>query len=612
MDPAAGSPRSDDDAIFEYWAGNPTVEISHGHICVARGRRSPGQEQKLPRDALDDHASGSSAATSSSVVLASAVPCYMSASEFCEFVGAFSEDSHRWFRHCRVLHGRNPEEYMIACWLASPEAARAVIRQHDGRPYNTIEAGVCQLHPVVGCLRNNWLADEQSACSRNCGPSPEKRSSPAGSPAPDFAALGAAMAQEVGRSPARRSLSPASRAATRRARRASRSPALEYAMPHPVARSPLPLSPARAPAQARLSPARAPALARELRAPELAELDAPFLADPRDLFAGCAAPQADGAGLGGSACTPGAGSALAAGPSPMVLSRGKPLPSQELKDMQDENRLGDDAKIEMLKDGWKMISTAAEQSSKSVTGTRRRDAVRQAAQPWSGRPRARAAAHAECRDRLEPDFMNVFHRIRQPADEEAPAQGIQNGSEARATIGGAEVDAATVERAKWLRAAGQALLITGQAPPIAGAARVGSTAVEWRWALDSPTTMNLEQILGGAAGWVARSWSRAPAASLVAWAEDLPAGAPRAGAQSRRGSPANDWRLWPTIRLDGATSDLLATMAAETFQWGPLWQDAGTARAERTQACGTFAQLLARILRRHLRAKAFSSRSSLC
>merc|ERR1719188_2418985 len=148
----------DEEAVFEYWAGNPSVEISHGHICVARdaaafsagggkhgGARAVGS-CALPQDDPE--------ASHCCIVLASSVPCYMSAPEFCEFVGAFSECTHRRFRHCRVLHGRNPEEYLIACWLASPADAAAVIREYGGKRYNTIEAGECQLHRVVGCLHS--------------------------------------------------------------------------------------------------------------------------------------------------------------------------------------------------------------------------------------------------------------------------------------------------------------------------------------------------------------------------------------------------------------------------------------------------------------------------
>lgn len=54
-----------------------------------------------------------------------------SAPELCDFLGAFGSGSRRWelsclpvssrFKHCRVLHGRNSEEYLIALLMTSPQ-----------------------------------------------------------------------------------------------------------------------------------------------------------------------------------------------------------------------------------------------------------------------------------------------------------------------------------------------------------------------------------------------------------------------------------------------------------------------------------------------------------
>jgi len=156
-------------SVFEYWSGNPAIEIIHGHIRTLSGAVS----SKVPDSAPDVFPSLGLAASASSsnlhsppdgpdvstvnssIVLATSVPCYMSAPEFCEFVGCFGDTTHRQFKHCRVLHGHSREEYLIALWLDSPEAAAALIAQHDGRQFNAIEPGECWLHRVVGCLRSN-------------------------------------------------------------------------------------------------------------------------------------------------------------------------------------------------------------------------------------------------------------------------------------------------------------------------------------------------------------------------------------------------------------------------------------------------------------------------
>ena len=44
----------------------------------------------------------------------------MSPAEFCDFMGAFAMETHRQFRHCRVLHGPNPEDCRF-CQPISPQ-----------------------------------------------------------------------------------------------------------------------------------------------------------------------------------------------------------------------------------------------------------------------------------------------------------------------------------------------------------------------------------------------------------------------------------------------------------------------------------------------------------
>jgi len=133
-----------DGLFLEYWAGNPSVEITHGHICYAGDVLPSGPP--LPGGC---------------VVLASSVPCYMSPPEFCDFVGAFAMETHRQFRHCRILHGKKPEEYLVAMWLASPEFATGIIEKFHGKPYNALEAALCSLHVVVGCSQAIASADSQ-------------------------------------------------------------------------------------------------------------------------------------------------------------------------------------------------------------------------------------------------------------------------------------------------------------------------------------------------------------------------------------------------------------------------------------------------------------------
>lgn len=159
--PPCASPVDKDIERFEYWAGNPDVEIAHGHIYVTSGPTARSVPFDLV-DVLEDMAGAqpsfkasfspnAPASASSCVVLAGAVPCCMPVPEFLEFVGAFGDETHRHFRHCRVLYGRSPEEYLVAMWLVSPEAAAQLVERFDGRPYNSIEPGVCRMHRVVGC-----------------------------------------------------------------------------------------------------------------------------------------------------------------------------------------------------------------------------------------------------------------------------------------------------------------------------------------------------------------------------------------------------------------------------------------------------------------------------
>eukprot|EP00913_Durusdinium_trenchii_P027622 g25906.t1 len=165
----------------EYWAGNPSVEIIHGHIKVSR--------------AADTEAAGSSSGKPEAcMVLASSVPCHMSAPEFCDFLGAFGPSTHRRFRHCRVLHGKNSEEYLIALLMATPQEfhwrlttisspaapfgfsflslrmadryetqdVQWLIDDFHGKSFNAIEPGVCNLHFVWACQTGPLLEDSAS------------------------------------------------------------------------------------------------------------------------------------------------------------------------------------------------------------------------------------------------------------------------------------------------------------------------------------------------------------------------------------------------------------------------------------------------------------------
>ena len=141
------------DHTFEYWAGNPSVEIIHGHITVSGTRSS---DTSTSRRFTHRHS------PESCMVLASAVPCHMSASEFCGFLGAFGADTHRRFRHCRVLHGRNSEEYLIALLMASPQDVAWLIESFHGKLFNAIEPGACVLHFVMACQTGPALEDAAS------------------------------------------------------------------------------------------------------------------------------------------------------------------------------------------------------------------------------------------------------------------------------------------------------------------------------------------------------------------------------------------------------------------------------------------------------------------
>mmetsp|Transcript_7367 Transcript_7367/g.13067 ORF Transcript_7367/g.13067 Transcript_7367/m.13067 type:complete len:638 (-) Transcript_7367:29-1942(-) len=132
-----------DEALLEYWAGNPSVEITHGHLRLA----APQSDVAVFEEGC--------------VVLASSVPCYMSPPEFCDFVGAFAMETHRQFRHCRILHGHSPEEYLVAMWMASPELASGLIEKFDNVPYNALEAAICRLQRVVGCSQALLSAEEK-------------------------------------------------------------------------------------------------------------------------------------------------------------------------------------------------------------------------------------------------------------------------------------------------------------------------------------------------------------------------------------------------------------------------------------------------------------------
>lgn len=131
------------DGVFEFWAGNPSVEITHGRIRTAT-TPPPAAEGADDKCVL---------------VLASSVPCYMSAPEFCDFVGAFKEDTHRRFRHCRVLRGQSPEEYLVAIWLTSQEAEKDLLEKYHGRKYNSIEDVACSIHRIVDCNHRSQSAD---------------------------------------------------------------------------------------------------------------------------------------------------------------------------------------------------------------------------------------------------------------------------------------------------------------------------------------------------------------------------------------------------------------------------------------------------------------------
>ncbi|CAJ1459559.1 unnamed protein product [Effrenium voratum] len=164
-----------DDHTFEYWAGNPSIEIIHGHIKVSGSR---------PAAASSGHSEKSG--TETRMALASSVPCHMPAPELCDFLGAFGATSHRRFRHCRVLHGKNSEDYLIALLMASPADVEWLVQEFHGKRFNSIEPAVCSLHFVVTCSQAGLLEDSSSPSAfprRWSGPQPRPE-------LPDFAEKG--------------------------------------------------------------------------------------------------------------------------------------------------------------------------------------------------------------------------------------------------------------------------------------------------------------------------------------------------------------------------------------------------------------------------------------
>eukprot|EP00930_Biecheleria_cincta_P041118 TRINITY_DN28163_c0_g1_i2.p1 TRINITY_DN28163_c0_g1~~TRINITY_DN28163_c0_g1_i2.p1 ORF type:complete len:405 (+),score=70.72 TRINITY_DN28163_c0_g1_i2:205-1419(+) len=153
-EPKSSRRSSDENAMFEYWAGNPSVEINHGHINVSSRTADAG------------FAGGC-------LVLASSVPCHMAAAEFCDFLGAFGTETHRRFRHFRVLHGRNTEEYLMVILMASPEEAAFLIEQFHDKCYNALEPFVCHLHSVLSCQKGPPIDDSPSVRGRLRSPNPK-------------------------------------------------------------------------------------------------------------------------------------------------------------------------------------------------------------------------------------------------------------------------------------------------------------------------------------------------------------------------------------------------------------------------------------------------------
>lgn len=198
---------------YEYWAGNPDVEIAHGQIYATSGPEAQSVQPDFFLAAEDGAVSLDGvvnvhvpACSSSCVALASSVPCCMPVPEFIEWLGAFGDDTHRLFRHAKVLYGRSPEEYLVAIWLTSPEAAANLVQRFDGRPYNAIEPGVCRMHRVVGCVAIKDLTtgkpQERKRSSRGGGASSAgcHEGSPASSAAarkPSPSSSSAAPAQDV-------------------------------------------------------------------------------------------------------------------------------------------------------------------------------------------------------------------------------------------------------------------------------------------------------------------------------------------------------------------------------------------------------------------------------
>eukprot|EP00927_Polykrikos_kofoidii_P053553 TRINITY_DN48162_c0_g1_i1.p1 TRINITY_DN48162_c0_g1~~TRINITY_DN48162_c0_g1_i1.p1 ORF type:complete len:699 (+),score=119.31 TRINITY_DN48162_c0_g1_i1:72-2168(+) len=166
----------DGDVLFEYWAGNPTIEIAHGFIRAEanlsanaslptqrsnyRLGDSPGEACKgvaIASTESDDRCEAGSC-----VLLASSVPCHMSAPEFCEFVGAFADETHRDFRNCRVFHGNSPDDYLIALQMSTSQAAVSLIERYNGHQFNKLEPHTCVIQRAIGWQRSALPVEDNS------------------------------------------------------------------------------------------------------------------------------------------------------------------------------------------------------------------------------------------------------------------------------------------------------------------------------------------------------------------------------------------------------------------------------------------------------------------
>ena len=168
---------SDDhaDHTFEYWAGNPSVEIIHGHIKVSGSRSSESSDTNATSASTSRglaHRSHRSDSPESCMALASSVPCHMSASELCDFLGAFGADTHRRFRHCRVLHGRNSEDYLIALLMASPQDVDWLILSWEtvqchrtGSLQSTFCCGLPSWPTSGRCCKSKYMSNEMVSCA---------------------------------------------------------------------------------------------------------------------------------------------------------------------------------------------------------------------------------------------------------------------------------------------------------------------------------------------------------------------------------------------------------------------------------------------------------------